>query len=137
MSSLDTLAPDSPTAEHMLAIGRRARAAQRVLALAKPEAKRAALLAAAQRLRASSGTILDANSVDATAARSDGMSPAFVDRLLLDKTRVEAIGQSLESIAALPDPNGQVLDAWTRPNGMRIERVRVPIGVIGIIFESR
>ena len=125
------------TTEQMLTLGRRARAAQREIALASSEAKAKALLAAAAAMRDSVQPILDANAKDVAEARAGGMAPAFVDRLVLDKGRVEAIAKGLEAIAALPDPVGAALAAWTRPNGMTIARVRVPIGVIGIIFESR
>ena len=125
------------TTEQMLTLGRRARAAQREIALASSEAKAKALLAAAAAMRDSVQPILDANAKDVAEARAGGMAPAFVDRLVLDKGRVEAIAKGLEAIAALPDPVGAALAEWTRPNGMTIARVRVPIGVIGIIFESR
>ncbi len=125
------------TTEQMLTLGRRARAAQREMALASSDAKAKALLAAASAMRDAVQTILDANARDVAEARAGGMAPAFVDRLVLDKGRVEAIAKGLEAIATLPDPVGTVLSEWTRPNGMKIARVRVPIGVIGIIFESR
>ncbi len=125
------------TAEQMRAIGRQARAAQRAVALAGPETKNEALLAAATAIYDHSALILDASVRDVEAARAAGMTPAYIDRLALDRKRINAIGQGLEDIAALPDPVGRITESWTRPNGMRIERVRVPIGVIGIIFESR
>ena len=121
----------------MLAIGRDARAAARVLARATAEAKASALLAGAARLRASAGAVLAANAKDVDAARDRGTTGAYLDRLALDSKRLEGIAKGLEEIAGLPDPVGTVLSEWTRPNGMRIARVRVPIGVIGIIFESR
>ena len=125
------------TTEQMLTLGRRARAAQREIALASSEAKAKALLAAAAAMRDGVQKILDANAKDVAEARAGGMASAFVDRLVLDKGRVEAIAKGLEAIAALPDPVGASLSEWTRPNGMKIACVRVPIGVIGIIFESR
>ena len=129
-------ATDETTAQ-MQAIGRQARAAQRAIALAPPETKTKALLAAATEIYDSLPLIVDANAHDIEAARTAGMTAAYIDRLALDKKRINAIGKGLEAIADLPDPVGKVTEAWTRPNGMRIERVRVPIGVIGIIFESR
>ena len=135
MTSHDKITDDT-TAE-MLAIGRRARAAQRAMALASAEQKSSALLAAATALRADRAKVLEANARDVAEARAGGMTPSFVDRLVLDDARLEAIAKGLEQIAALPDPVGKVLETWTRPNGMRIDRVRVPIGVIGIVFESR
>ena len=128
---------DSGTAEVMREIGKAARAAARVLAIATPEAKSAALTAAAQAIRANVDAILKANASDIETAKANGTSGAFLDRLLLNPTRVEAIAASLDDIAALPDPVGAVLAKWQRPNGLLMERVRVPLGVIGIIFESR
>ncbi len=125
------------TAAQMQAIGRQARAAQRAIALASPDAKIKALQAAAAAIRGGTSAIIEANRLDIDAARAAGMTPAYIDRLALDGKRIAAIGSGLEAIAALPDPVGKVTESWTRPNGMRIERVRVPIGVVGIIFESR
>ncbi len=125
------------TAKLMLAIGRRARGAQQALAIADTDAKNTALTAAAAALRARQGEILAANARDLDMARARGTSGSFLDRLALDAKRIEAIAKGLEDIAALDDPVGAVLAAWTRPNGLRIERLRVPIGVIGIIYESR
>jgi glutamate-5-semialdehyde dehydrogenase len=121
----------------MAEIGRRARAAARILALASTERKNAALTAMAQAIRAQSAAILAANAEDIVEAKASGMSAAFLDRLTLDGTRVEAMAAGIEVVAALPDPVGRVTESWTRPNGMTIERVRVPIGVVGIIYESR
>ncbi|MGQ0672681.1 MAG: glutamate-5-semialdehyde dehydrogenase [Hyphomicrobium sp.] len=121
----------------MLGIGRRARAAARELALAPTEAKNAALVAAARCLRVDAADVLAANASDVAAARSTGMAAAFVDRLTLNEDRIEAIARGLEDIGKLPDPVGSVLAEWTRPNGLRFVRVRVPIGVVGIIYESR
>ena len=123
--------------EAMRAIGAGARAAAADLALASTEAKNAALLAAARELRARTGPILEANRHDLAAAEEAGRPAAFIDRLMLDTKRIEAVAKGLEDIASLPDPVGSVLAQWTRPNGLRIERVRVPLGVIGIIYESR
>jgi glutamate-5-semialdehyde dehydrogenase len=121
----------------MADIGRRARAAARVLALAPTEQKDRALAGMAAAIRAESSRILAANSEDLAEARASGPSAAMLDRLMLDGKRVEAVAAGIDVIRALKDPVGDVTDAWTRPNGMRIERVRVPLGVIGIIYESR
>jgi glutamate-5-semialdehyde dehydrogenase len=121
----------------MLAIGRAARAASRELALASPESKRAALRAMAGHLRQDGSAILKANTADVEAARTGGLGHAFIDRLTLTDARIDAMARGLEDIAELPDPIGTTLSAWTRPNGLNIARVRVPIGVIGIIYESR
>lgn len=118
-------------------LGVRARAAARELALASSGSKNAALRAAAAALRSGIDAILDANSNDLADAKSGGATGAFLDRLLLDERRVEAMARGLEEIATLPDPVGTVLAEWQRPNGLKISRVRVPLGVIGIIYESR
>jgi len=128
---------DGGTAELMRTIGTRARAAARELALTPADKKNAALRAAAASLRSETPAILAANARDIAAAKEAGRPAAYIDRLLLDDTRVAAIAKGLEEIAALADPVGTVLAEWTRPNGLRIQRLRVPIGVIGIIFESR
>ncbi len=121
----------------MRAIGQRARAAAQELALAPTIVKNAALRAAAEALRAAVPAILDANAKDVAAARKAERVDAFVDRLLLEDARIAAMAKGLEEIAALPDPVGTVLAEWTRPNGLKFQRVRVPLGVIGIIYESR
>lgn len=121
----------------MLYMGRRAREAARELALAPTEAKNAALLAMAARLEADSGKIIKANAQDVEAARAKGRDAAFLDRLALDEARVATMAKGLREVAALADPVGQVMARWTRPNGLEISRVRVPLGVIGIIYESR
>jgi len=118
-------------------IGRRARAAARALALAPAEQKNRALELMAAAVRGQVSLILDANSEDVTEARSAGVTGAFLDRLALDPARVEAIAKGIDAVRAVNDPVGVVAESWTRPNGMRIERVRVPLGVIGIIYESR
>ena len=125
------------TADLMLAIGRNAKAAARELALATSEAKNEALRLSARALRANAGQVLAANARDMATARAKGTTGAYLDRLELDAKRLEGVATGLEEIAALADPVGTVLSEWTRPNGMRIARVRVPIGVIGIVFESR
>jgi glutamate-5-semialdehyde dehydrogenase len=124
-------------AADMLAIGQRARQASRVLALASAEQKNAALTAAAAALRAGQAQIIEANAIDVSEALRGGMAPAFVDRLMLDAKRIEAMAEGLETVAALADPVGRILERWQRPNGMWIERVATPLGVIGVIFESR
>ncbi len=121
----------------MADIGRRAREAAAELALASADAKAAALRAAAAALRARQAEILSANAADVAAAEAAGIGAALVDRLMLDPKRVEAMAKGLEDIAALPDPVGRVLARWTRPNGLDISRVSVPLGVVGIIYESR
>ncbi len=121
----------------MADIGRRAREAAAELALASADAKAAALRAAAAALRARQAEILSANAADVAAAETAGIGAALVDRLMLDPKRVEAMAKGLEDIAALPDPVGRVLARWTRPNGLDISRVSVPLGVVGIIYESR
>jgi len=122
---------------YMLDMGRRARAAARTLALAEPEVKTQALLAAAAAIRAAADEILAANAGDVAKAKVDGMTGSFLDRLTLTPARIEAMAEGVEAVAALPDPVGKVTERWTRPNGMVIERVRTPLGVIGVIYESR
>jgi glutamate-5-semialdehyde dehydrogenase len=118
-------------------IGRGARSAAPVLALAPTDRKNRALRAAASALRARRHEVLAANERDMQEAAAQGTSGAVLDRLKLDEPRVEAIARSLEDVAELADPIGSVLAEWTRPNGLSIERRRVPLGVIGIIYESR
>ena len=124
-------------ADIMQEIGARARQAADVLANSTTDAKNDALLAAAGHLRASVETILAANGEDVKAMQAAGSAAAMVDRTRLDSARIEGIASGLEAIAALEDPVGEVIAAWTRPNGLAIERVRTPLGVIGVIFESR
>ena len=121
----------------MQAIGQAARAAAASLAVMTPQQKDAGLLAAAKALRASAPTILAANALDLQDAVYRGTSGSFLDRLRLDGARLEAVAQAVEDIAALPDPVGRVLAHWTQPNGLMFERVATPLGVIGVIFESR
>jgi glutamate-5-semialdehyde dehydrogenase len=121
----------------MQEIGRAAVAAAAELALASTAAKNRALGQAAATVRARASDILAANDADMAAATAAGLGAAMLDRLRLDAQRVEAIARGLEEIIALPDPIGTVIGEWTRPNGLRIQRVRVPLGVIGIIYESR
>ncbi len=121
----------------MEAIGARAKAAARVLANAVPEAKTSALKAMAATIRESEDKILAANEKDMTAAAEKGRSGSFLDRLMLNPERIEGMAKGLEDIASLDDPVGDIIASWERPNGLRIERVRTPLGVIGIIYESR
>ena len=140
MNDLSEHAPPGtvrPVPDIMGALGRAARAAAEVLALAAPEQKNRALRAAATCVRARRHKVLAANVRDVRAASDSGISGALIDRLALDEKRIEAMACALEDIERLPDPIGTVLAEWRRPNGMRIERRRVPLGVIGIIYESR
>ncbi|HYD69739.1 glutamate-5-semialdehyde dehydrogenase [Azospirillum sp.] len=121
----------------MLALGRAARAAAAELATVPGPRKDEALRAAASALRARRAEIQAANDQDVAAARARGVAGPMVERLTLDDKRIEAMAKGLEDIAAFPDPIGTVLAEWTRPNGLKIQRVRVPLGVIGIIYESR
>jgi glutamate-5-semialdehyde dehydrogenase len=118
-------------------IGHRARAAATKLALAGTSEKDAALAAMAQAIRAAAPEILAANAEDVAEARGHGATAAFIDRLALDDKRIAAMADGIAVVADLEDPVGVLIDAWDRPNGMRIERVRVPLGVIGVIYESR
>jgi glutamate-5-semialdehyde dehydrogenase len=123
--------------ELMERLGRSAVAAESVLALAGTAAKNAALAATAAAIRGSRARILEANVRDMSAARGANLSAALLDRLALDEKRVESVARAVEEIIALPDPVGTIAAEWQRPNGLRIQRVRVPLGVIGIIYESR
>jgi glutamate-5-semialdehyde dehydrogenase len=134
---LKTVEAPGDIAAVMRDIGRRAKGAARVLALALPADKARALGAMAAAVRAARATILAANAEDIAEARAGGATPAFVDRLMLDDKRVAAMVDGIEVVAALADPVGTVSDSWTRPNGLRIERVRVPLGVVGVVYESR
>jgi glutamate-5-semialdehyde dehydrogenase len=124
-------------ADVMRTIGHRARAAALALSLASTDQKNRALRAAAASLRARRHKIIAANDRDMREAAAKDLSPALLDRLKLDEKRVEAMARGIDDIADLADPIGSVLAEWTRPNGMNIQRVRVPLGVIGIIYESR
>jgi glutamate-5-semialdehyde dehydrogenase len=121
----------------LLELGRKARRAARVLALAPPEQKNRALVIAAESLRGRFKELLEANAVDMASAKEKGLPAAALDRLLLDDTRIDGMARSLTDIAALPDPVGRLLETFERPNGLRIERVATPLGVVGVIFESR
>ena len=123
--------------EVMDALGRQARDAARALAQSSGDTRNAALRAAAAALRSRCGEIVAANEIDMNEARERGLGAAMLDRLMLDGSRVEAMAEGLETIAELPDPLGRVMAEWQRPNGLEIRRVAVPLGVIGIIYESR
>jgi glutamate-5-semialdehyde dehydrogenase len=129
--------PVNEIAELMNRLGRDAVVAADALALATTEQKNRALQVVATRLRADKGALLTANALDMDAARAKGLSGALLDRLALDEPRIESMARGVEDIAALPDPIGTLAAQWTRPNGLVITRVRVPLGVIGIIYESR
>ncbi len=121
----------------MADIGRKAKAAAAVLAFTTAEKKRQALLSAAEAMDEARREILEANALDMAAAEKKGISKAFLDRLQLNDKRIDGMIEGLRTIADLPDPVGQVIAEWTRPNGLDIARVRTPLGVIGVIFESR
>src|SRR5213080_1121298 len=123
--------------DEVLSCGRRARAAARALARMSTERKNAALLAMADQLCASANTILQANGKDVEKATTDQLSLPIIDRLKLDGKRIQAMADDIRQVAALEDPVGKVIAEWIRPNGLHISKVRVPIGVIGIIYESR
>lgn len=125
------------TATLMAAIGRKARAASRPLAVASTAAKNAALAAMADAIERSERAILDANAIDMANGEEAKLSPAMMDRLKLTPERIRAMADGVREIAALKDPVGEVIAEWDRPNGLHIERVRTPLGVIGVIYESR
>ena len=127
--------PEDALERELNEIGRRARAAERALAHVSAATRTAALTEAATRIRAARAVILAANRRDL--ADNPGLTAAFTDRLMLDDARIDAMAAGIDTVAALPDPIGEVTERWTRPNGLVIERVRVPLGVIGIIYESR
>jgi glutamate-5-semialdehyde dehydrogenase len=121
----------------MQGLGRAARAAAKVLTQSSTAIKNAALTAAAAEIRRQRAELLAANRIDVEQATQAGLSSSMLDRLTLNDQRIEAMARGIEDIVALPDPIGTVITRWTRPNGLRIERVRVPLGVVGIIYESR
>jgi glutamate-5-semialdehyde dehydrogenase len=121
----------------MSAMGRDARAGAEALRLATPEVRTAAIAGMARAIRGQAAAILAANAEDQAAGRAAALSPALLDRLTLDPARLEAIARALDEVAAIPDPVGAVIAQWTRPNGISIARVRTPIGVIAMIYESR
>ncbi|MEX0628016.1 MAG: glutamate-5-semialdehyde dehydrogenase [Cucumibacter sp.] len=137
MSVTTLSAPGQDVHLMMARIGADARAAAIVLATASAERKHAALIAAADAIRDASEEILAANELDMQTARANGANHAFLDRLELTNARIEGMIDAVRTIAELPDPIGAVIAEWDRPNGLRIQRVRTPLGVIGIIFESR
>jgi glutamate-5-semialdehyde dehydrogenase len=136
-SPLKPVENERDLASTMDGIAATARAAARRLALAPTDQKNRALAAMARAIRESEVEILAANAEDLTAGKAAGLTGALIDRLLLDPKRIAAMADGIEVIRELADPVGAVTEQWTRPNGMTIERVRVPIGVIGIIYESR
>ncbi len=133
VNSIETLSGDTGMAE----IGERARAASAILALASPESKNAALVAAAAAIREDREVLLAANAEDVAEATARGLTGAMIERLVLNNERIEAMATGLVDIASFDDPIGTVMDAWDRPNGLKIQRLRVPLGVIGVIYESR
>ena len=128
---------EATTTDVMAALGRAARAAAHALSLASTKQKNLAIHKAADTMRARAADILAANARDMAAAKANGTAGAFLDRLALDSARVEAMAKGLDDIAALPDPVGRILAKFERPNGLLIERVATPLGVIGVIYESR
>ena len=118
-------------------LGKRAKAASRVVATASTSAKDAALAAAADLLVQRTSEILDANASDVARAEAAGTAPSVIDRLRLSPARIEGMADGLRHVAALPDPVGEIVEGWTRPNGLVIEKVRVPLGVVAIIYENR
>jgi len=137
MTSVNIESGNESLHQQMLLLGKMARQAARVLEKAEEDKKNAALEAAAAEVSRSTLDILKANSADMESARDNNLSGALLDRLALDEARINAMASGIEDIARLPDPVGKVIDEWQRPNGLRIQRVRVPLGVIGIIYESR
>ena len=139
MSSVEMIDNDQSQDIHqtMMTLGAAARAATPLLAAASTQTKNTALHAMADAIRAQAPQILEANAKDVTRAKANNISSSFLDRLILNEDRIEAMATGIEVIAGLPDPVGTVMDTWDRPNGLKMSRVRVPLGVIGIIYESR
>ena len=133
----DTLERTQTVEEIMMDIGARANAAKPALAIASAERKHAALIGMAQAIEASITDILNANAIDMEKGVANDMSSAMLDRLKLDDGRVRAMADGIRAIAELKDPIGEVIANWDRPNGLNIERVRTPLGAIGVIYESR
>src|SRR5271165_5560493 len=129
--------PEVDIRSAMRAIGAAARTGARALANAQPAQKNRALTAAARILRERAGDSLAANARDVADGKAKGLTPAFLDRLMLNEARIEGIAHGLEEVAALPDPVGRVLATFVRPNGLVVERVATPLGVVGVIYESR
>ncbi len=121
----------------MADLGKRAKAAARELAFASAERKHAALIAAAEAVWANRAQIIDANKKDLEFGREKGLSPAMMDRLMLDEDRIQGMGDGLRTVADQTDPVGEVMTEWDMPSGLNIQRVRTPLGVIGVIYESR
>src|SRR5260221_10162092 len=134
---MNRVEPKADTRASLIAIGRSARQAAQALALAQTAAKNLALARMAEAIRHDAGIIARENAADLAFAKDKDLRSSFLDRLTLTPERIEAMARGLDDIAGLPDPVGQVTERWTRPNGLDIARVRVPIGVIGIIYESR
>ncbi len=127
--------PDAPTP--LVELGRRAKAAARVLAASSSASRNDALRSSADLIEGRTSTILEANAVDVERAAADGADATSLDRLRLDAGRIAGMAAGLRDVAALPDPVGEVTEGWVRPNGLRVQRVRFPLGVIGIIYENR
>ena len=125
------------TKDYMQQVGRAAREASHAVAKASTAAKNAALLAMASAIRARRGEILAANAEDVAEARANGLDSAMLDRLMLSEKSIEAMAQGLEQVATLPDPVGEITDLKRRPSGIQVGKMRVPIGVVGIIYEAR
>ena len=137
MSAVESLETSEDIKAMMLGLGKNARAALGPLSQASSAAKDLALTTAAQALRDATDAIIEANKADMQYARDNGMAQSKMDRLMLDADRIEGVARALESIAAMDDPVGAVIADWDVPSGLKINRVRVPLGVIGIIYESR
>ncbi|WP_073973172.1 glutamate-5-semialdehyde dehydrogenase [Erythrobacter donghaensis] len=140
MTKLTAVLPSAEAADPaalVSALAREARAAQRQLAALPSEARAAALRRAAEALRAAAPQVLAANAEDLAAGKARGLSGAMLDRLMLDKARLAGVADAVAAVADLPDPVGEVFDAYAQPNGLHFQRIRVPIGTIGIIYESR
>jgi len=138
MNRIEKTASDKTDIAALMAdVGKRARAAANGLASTTAERKHAALIGAAEAIVAHQDHILSANAIDMEAGREAGLSASYLDRLALDRSRIRTIADAVRTIAELPDPVGTVIAEWDRPNGLTIQRVRTPLGVIGVIFESR
>ena len=137
MTVVRIVEPETDVRAAMREVGAKARAAAREIANAPAEKKNRALLAAARTLRERANDILAANALDCADARAKNLGAALIDRLTLDPARIEAMARGVEEVAALPDPVGRVIATFTRPNGLVIERVATPLGVVGVIYESR
>lgn len=140
MNRMTAISPGAEAADPAALVTRlaeAARLAQRALAAMPSAARAAALHRAADALRAAAPAVLEANAKDLAAGKANGLSGAMLDRLALDDARVAAIADAVAAVADLPDPVGQIIDQSEQPNGLQFQRIRVPIGVIGIIYESR